>query len=145
MTEATSAPRGRRKLVTMSYPHVIVWLDHHKATIIDFSFDDQHVQRVASEHPVQLHRKSGPMGAGRAPDDRHFFDGITKTIEMSHEVLVAGPGTAKVAYMSDLEKRHPVLAKKVVGVESLDHPSDGELLAFARRYFKRVDALRGDR
>jgi hypothetical protein len=46
--------------------------------------------------------------------------------------------------MTDLEKRHATVAKQVVGVESLDHPSDGELLAFAKRYFKRVDALRGD-
>lgn len=127
----------------MSYPHVIVWLDHQKATIIDFSFDDRHVQRVTSANPVQLHRKSGPMGPGRAPDDRHFFDEVSRAIETSMEVLVTGPGTAKVAYKADLDKRHPALAKKVVGVESLDHPSDGELLAFARRYFKRVDALRG--
>jgi hypothetical protein len=30
----------------------------------------------------------------------------------------------------------------VVGVESLDHPSDGELLAYAKKYFTRVDGLR---
>ncbi len=128
----------------MSYPHVIVWLDHHRATVIDFSIDDQHVQRVASENPVQLHRKSGPMGTGRAPDDRQFFDEVTRTIEPAAEVLVVGPGTAKVSFMTDLERRAPQVAKKVVGVESADHPSDGELLAFARRYFKRIDALRGN-
>ncbi|CAB4549801.1 MAG: translational machinery protein [Actinobacteria bacterium] len=128
----------------MSYPHVIVWLDHHRATVIDFSIDDQHVQRVASENPVQLHRKSGPMGTGRAPDDRSFFDEVTRAIEPAAEVLVVGPGTAKVSFMTDLERRAPQVAKKVVGVESADHPSDGELLAFARRYFKRIDALRGN-
>ncbi|MFN6119796.1 MAG: translational machinery protein [Actinomycetes bacterium] len=128
----------------MSYPHVIVWLDHHRATVIDFSIDDQHVQRVASENPVQLHRESGPMGTGRAPDDRSFVDEVTRAIEPSAEVLVVGPGTAKVSFMTDLERRAPQVAKKVVGVESADHPSDGELLAFARRYFKRIDALRGN-
>ncbi|MFN8022953.1 MAG: hypothetical protein U0Q03_15615 [Acidimicrobiales bacterium] len=128
----------------MSYPHVIVWLDHQKATIIDFSIDDRHVVHVASEKPQQLHRKSGPMGAGRAPDDRQFFDEVTRAVEGSREILVTGPGTAKVAFMADLDKRHPAVAKAVVGVEALDHPSDGELLAFAKRYFRRVDALRGD-
>ncbi len=128
----------------MSYPHVIVWMDHQKATIIDFSVDDRHVLHVASENPRQLHRKSGPMGAGRAPDDRQFFDEITTAISTSREVLVTGPGTAKVAYKADLDKRYPQVAKQVVGVETLDHPSDGELLAYAKRYFRRVDALRGD-
>lgn len=128
----------------MSYPHVIVWMDHQKATIIDFSVDDRHVLHLASEHPRQLHRKSGPMGPGRAPDDRHFFDEIAAAVGGSSEILVTGPGTAKVAFMTDLEKRHPAVAKLVVGVESLDHPSDGELLAYAKRYFRRVDALRGD-
>lgn len=128
----------------MSYPHVIVWMDHQKATIIDFSVDDRHVLHLASDKPRQLHRKSGPMGTGRAPDDKQFFDEITKSVEGTSEILVTGPGTAKVAYMTDLEKRHPAVARSVVGVESLDHPSDGELLAFAKRYFRRIDALRGD-
>lgn len=128
----------------MSYPHVIVWMDHQKATIIDFSVDDRHVLHLASEKPQQLHRKSGPMGTGRAPEDRQFFDEITHAIAGSNEILVTGPGTAKVAYMTDLEKRNASVARRVVGVEALDHPSDGELLAFAKRYFKRVDALRGD-
>jgi stalled ribosome rescue protein Dom34 len=128
----------------MSYPHVIVWMDHQKASVIDFSIDDRHVLHLASEKPQQLHRKSGPMGTGRAPEDRQFFDEITQAIAGSNEILVTGPGTAKVAYMTDLEKRNATVAKQVVGVEALDHPSDGELLAFAKRYFKRVDALRGD-
>jgi stalled ribosome rescue protein Dom34 len=128
----------------MSYPHVIVWLDHQKATIIDFTIDDRHVVHLASSTPRQLHRKSGPMGAGRAPDDRQFFDEVAKAIEGAREILVTGPGTAKVAFMSDLDKRHAAIAKAVVGIESLDHPSDGELLAHAKRSFRRIDALRGD-
>jgi stalled ribosome rescue protein Dom34 len=73
-----------------------------------------------------------------------FFDEVAKAVGDSPEILVTGPGTAKVSFMTDLEKRHAQVAKQVVGVESLDHPSDAELLAFAKRYFKRVDALRGD-
>jgi hypothetical protein len=29
----------------------------------------------------------------------------------------------------------PGVAPKIVGIEAMDHPSDGELLAFARKYF----------
>jgi stalled ribosome rescue protein Dom34 len=128
----------------MSYPHVIVWMDHQKATVIDYSTEDQHVVRVVSEHPRQIHRKSGPMGSGKAPDDRQFFDDVASAIADAQEILISGPGNAKVSFMTDLDKRHPKTAASVVGVESLDHPSDGELLAFAKRYFRRIDALRGD-
>ncbi|MCB1000858.1 MAG: hypothetical protein KDB40_16300 [Acidimicrobiales bacterium] len=128
----------------MPYPHVIVWMDHQKATVIDFTIDDRHVHHLASETPRQLHRKSGPMGTGRAPDDHRFFDEVAEVIAGSAEILVTGPGTAKVAFLSDLEKRHPAVAKKVLGIEALDHPSDGQLLAFAKQYFRRVDALRGN-
>jgi hypothetical protein len=33
------------------------------------------------------------------------------------------------------------VAAKIVGVEALDHPSDGELLAFARKFFAPDDRL----
>ena len=128
----------------MSYPHVIVWLDHQKATVIDFSIDEHHSIKLVSENPRRLHRKHGEIGAGRAPDDRHFFDEVAKAVQDATEILIAGPGTAKAAFMTELEKRHASVAKQVVGVESLDHPRDAELLAFAKRYFRRVDALRGD-
>jgi hypothetical protein len=35
----------------------------------------------------------------------------------------------------------PQLAKKIVGVESIDHPSDAQLVAHARKYFKAEDRM----
>ena len=36
----------------------------------------------------------------------------------------------------------PKLKKKVVGVETIDHPSDGQLVAHARKYFNAADRMR---
>ena len=36
----------------------------------------------------------------------------------------------------------PTLKKKVVGVETIDHPSDGQLVAHARKYFSAADRMR---
>jgi hypothetical protein len=36
---------------------------------------------------------------------------------------------------------HPELARKVSAVEPLDHPTDGELLALARKFFKADDRM----
>lgn len=132
------------KGLRMSYQHAVVWLDHLKATVIDFSIDDQHVQFVASAtENRQVHRKSGPMGSGKAREDHHFFDDVVAAIGNAREILVCGPGTAKNEFRKDLEKRHAAVARLVVGVESADHPSAEQLLAHARTYFKRYAALKG--
>lgn len=128
----------------MSYQHAVVWLDHLHAKVIDFSFTDEHVQMVHSESEHrQVHRKSGVPGTGKHADDRVFFDGIVTALGDARDVLVAGPGMAKQAFLKDLEHRNPEWARRVVGVETMDHPSVEQLLLAARRYFKRVDNLRG--
>lgn len=129
----------------MSYQHAVVWMDHLKATVIDFSIDQTHVQFVASAtENRQVHRKSGPMGSGKAGEDRHFHDDVVAAIGNAREILICGPGTARTEFRKDLEKRHPSVASLVVGVEPADHPSPDQLLAHARAFFKRHDALQGN-
>lgn len=129
----------------MTHPHVVVWLDHREARIIDYSPDDVHQVNVrAGNGQRSLHHKAGSVGSGHAKDDHHYFDEIVAAVGTAVEVLIVGPGNAKTAFHKDLQQRHAQVAKRVVGVESVDHPSDNQLLAFAKQYFKRVDALRGD-
>ena len=54
---------------------------------------------------------------------------------------ITGPGAAKLAFERHIARHHPGLAARVVGVETVDHPTPGELEAFARTQFVRVDAL----
>ena len=131
--------------MAMSAQHAIVWLDHHHAIVIDFSFDDRHVVRVDAAEPRKIHRKSGPVGSGKAPDDVKFFDDVVQAIGSTREVMVVGPGTAKVGFVHHVERKHQGLSNRILGVETLDHPSDAELVVFARRYFRRIDALYGPR
>lgn len=37
----------------------------------------------------------------------------------------------------------PPLLKKIVGVETVDHPTDAQVLAYAKTYFNRIDKMRG--
>ena len=130
----------------MSHVHAIVWLDHREAKVVDFNADEKHV--VVVHHTGghrQVHHKAGSIGSGHSADDAHFFDAIVAAIGDAREVLVTGPGNAKVGFRDHVAKRHAALSKRVVGVETLDHPTEGELLAYARKYFKRVDAMLGDR
>ena len=120
----------------------IVWIDHENATVIDFAFDDRHVvqvEREGGQHKV--HRRSGIPGSGKAPIDHQYFDAVASALGDAAEILIVGPGSAKAEFHRDLQARHAAVCKRVVAVESVDHPSDGELLAFARprRYGAVVD------
>ena len=126
----------------MSQVHAIVWLDHLEATIVSFSLGSSNEIEVHSHSPERhIHRKAGSIGSGHAADDHRFFDEIAEALIGIHEVLIAGPGNAKTAFQSYIEDHDLELAKRVVGVEALDHPTEPELLAHARKHFTAIDQL----
>lgn len=130
----------------MSHVHAVVWLDHHNATVIDYALDDRHVVHVHHDGGHrQVHHRAGVVGSGHSNDDRRYFDAIVAALGDSREILVTGPSTAKVAFRDHVGSHHPAVAGRIVGVETLDHPSEGELLAWARKYFERADRMLGDR
>lgn len=122
-------------------PHAIVWLDHRTARVIRFSRDTSEITEIHGHQEGKLHRKSGPRGSGHMPDDVAFFDEVAAALEVVPEVIVAGPGTAKKAFEAHVAERHPDLARRIVASETMDHPTDGELLAHARTSFHRIDQL----
>ncbi|MEO6122420.1 MAG: translational machinery protein [Ilumatobacteraceae bacterium] len=126
----------------MSAVHAIVWLDHFEARIISFSVDQAKTFEVHNQSAERnIHRKAGSIGSGHAADDHHFFDEIAGSLVGIHEVLIVGPGNAKTAFTTYVDKRHPDLQRRVVGIETMDHPTDGELLAHARKSFTAIDQM----
>ena len=55
--------------------------------------------------------------------------------------LIAGPGETKKELEKYLDQHSEELKKKLIGVEAMDHPTDGELLAHARNLFKAHDRM----
>jgi stalled ribosome rescue protein Dom34 len=126
----------------MSYRHCIVWLDHVRAVIISFSDDHSvKIELTSESEKTQLHRKSGRPGSGRLADDHAFFERVALQIKTSPEILITGPGEAKIAFERFLHQRFPTVAARVHGLDTLDHPSSGELLAYGRRRFTAIDQL----
>ena len=128
----------------MSYQHAVVWMDHLRAVVIDFSIDKENVHLVESptEHR-QIHRKAKSIGSGKAEEDHDYFDIVVSAIGDAREILIVGPGVTKTTFATDLSRRHPAVSKLVVGVEAADHPKADELLKHARLYFRKLDNLRG--
>lgn len=126
----------------MSQVHAIVWLDHFEATIVSFSLESTNEIKVHSHSPERrIHHKGGSIGSGHAADDHRFFDEIAEALVGIHEVLIAGPGNAKTAFHTYIADNDVELAQRVVGIETLDHPTAPELLAHARKCFTAIDRL----
>lgn len=125
----------------MSRFHAVAWLDHREAHVLHFTKDAAERTLVRGERS-HLHHKRGAIGAGNAPEDHAYFEAVAAALRGAEEILVAGPAEAKHEFVKHLQRHDAPLAKKVVGVETLDHPSEGELLAFARRYFIAADRMR---
>jgi stalled ribosome rescue protein Dom34 len=122
--------------------HAVVWIDHDEAHIIHFNRDTDEELTVRSRHRKgHLHHKRGQVGAGRIPEDQHFFAEVAAALEGASEILIVGPANAKDEFGKHLRAHDKALGAAIVGVERVDHPTDGQLLAFARHYFHAVDQM----
>jgi stalled ribosome rescue protein Dom34 len=123
----------------MSFNHAVVWLDHAEAHILHFNAESSESATLKSHTRYPKHSRSGDK---HAMPDPHFYAGIAAALADAKEILITGPGQEKVAFAKHLEYHLPGTADKVVGVETVDHPTDPQLLAYARKYFLKVDLFR---
>lgn len=123
----------------MSFNHAVVWLDQAEAHVIHFTRDaaESEVIKTTSQH-----KKAGVVGNNRAEEDTTFMDEIVVAITDAKEILIVGPGMEKLAFMRHMNSNHVGTADKVVSVETVDHPNDGQLLAYARKYFVKEEMMR---
>jgi stalled ribosome rescue protein Dom34 len=119
-----------------------VWLDHHEARIfhVDLEGFDEKTLHVPA-HRFHRHPK-GPSEAAGHPEDQHrFFSDLVKALATADDVLLLGPSTAKSEFLHYVEEHAHPLARKIVGVETTDHPTDAQIVAHVRSHF-RIAALR---
>ena len=133
--------------------HVVVWIDYAEARIFHLHRDsDEHRHEEtatpaivqAPQHRVHRHPKGHSGEATPHPDDRqHFFSDVQTRLTGSGAILIVGPASAKHELFKFLLQRDTRLAARVVGVETLDHPSDGQIIAYARTAFRKSDRMAG--
>jgi stalled ribosome rescue protein Dom34 len=113
--------------------YVVVWIDHQQARIFKVGPDGLHSERVKA-HPQPKHGRRHREN-DHAEADVHFFRDVAGALDSADEALVVGPGTAKLQFMRWMHQHTPNIERKVVSVESADHPTDAQLAAHVKRYF----------
>jgi stalled ribosome rescue protein Dom34 len=126
----------------MSHYHAVVWLDHAEAHVMHISPDDVEKSIVHPANPHKhLHSRAGALGSGKAAEDKTYYHHSAEALAGAQEILVVGPAQAKLQLIKHLHSHDPAIAAKVVGVETVDHLSDGQVVAYARKYFVAKDKM----
>jgi stalled ribosome rescue protein Dom34 len=125
----------------------VVWLDFHQAKIFLITAGDVEAGNIKADTPHrQIHHKAQVRGSGHIRDDRSYFEAILAAVEEADSWLIAGPGGTKKDLEKYLEGHAEELQKKLAGVESMDHPTEGELTKQAHRLLEIHDRMTpGDR
>ncbi len=121
----------------------LLWIDHQVARL--FSGDGVLLATVRAvpedegeeKKKEQRRRPNKPMASGRRDEQAsaRFFAAVTAALRGAGPLALGGPGTAKTELAGYLRKKAPELDREVIGIQTLDHPTDRQLAAFARNYF----------
>ena len=122
--------------------HSVVCIDHHEALIFEFSRTGVTEQRVRpTDHQGNVHHKAGSTGSGHLPEDKAYFAAVADALKSSLEILIVGHSTLKTEFAHFIRDHVPALAPRVMGVETLDKSTNGEIVAFARKFFDQKDRM----
>ncbi|HEY0301945.1 MAG TPA: hypothetical protein VGC36_11450 [Rhizomicrobium sp.] len=120
--------------------HAVVWIDHEETKIFEFGTDGIESRRIrAADRSGNIHHKSGTVGSGHAGVDKHYLGAIADALKPNHDILIVGHGLAKTELAHYIRDHVPALAPRIKGVESVDQPTEGEVVALARKFFETVD------
>lgn len=122
--------------------HAIVWIDHREARIFHFNPVEADRMTIHPDRPqVHIHHKANSIGSGHAQEDQRYLDAVTMAVADAGAVLVVGPANAKTELIKHIHRVRPQVMNVIAGVESADHPSDAQIVAHARTYFKAADRM----
>lgn len=121
----------------MSLFHAVVWIDHQKAQVLQF--DAEHVQA----QKIKTHTHHTAYHGSTVRTEHEFFGEVCAALDGIAEVLVTGPRKGIDDFRHYADKHRPETARHIVGYEVVDHPSEAQLVAFARKYFLKYDRMAG--
>jgi stalled ribosome rescue protein Dom34 len=126
--------------MTTPHYHAVIWIDHREARVFHFSPTEVDKLIVHPDHPTRhIHHKSNTIGSGHDSLSDEFLHAVAKSVADAGAVLVTGPANAKTQLVKHIQHHDPKLMKLILGVETVDHPSDPQLVAHARKFFKAAD------
>jgi hypothetical protein len=110
--------------------HAVVRIDPHQAEILQFDAEQVQASKLkAHSHPTAQH-------GSEVRAVHEFYAQVC-------DALITGSKTGLADFRHYVEKHRPALAPHIAGWETVDHPSDKQLVALARAFFLKHDRMSG--
>ena len=126
-----------------------LWIDHRNAVIVFLAGEEEEIKLVRSNVEKQIRRAAGSRSGGSfesqavQSDDRQqraftghlntYYNELISCIRDAESILIFGPGEAKGELKKHLEREG--LGGRIIGVETVDEMTDGQIAAKVRQYF----------
>jgi stalled ribosome rescue protein Dom34 len=128
--------------MTGHHYHAAIWIDHREARVFHFSPTDVETLVLHPDNPTRhIHHKANSIGGGHASTSPEFLGAVAESVADAGSVLITGPAGAKTELVEFIRLNDPKLAKAIAGVETVDHPTDAQFVAYARKYLKATDRM----
>ena len=113
----------------MPFFHAVLKIDRRAAKIVHFDREQSHVETLLEKvaHTPQHH--SGVRTA------HEFLGAVCDALAGIPEVLVVGSHQAQADFRRFVDKHRPALNTRIVAWQTVNHPTEAQLVALARRYF----------
>ena len=122
--------------------HAVVWIDHREARIFHFNLTEVDSLILHPDHPAKhIHHKANSIGSGHAAVDHDYLQAVAEALADAGAILITGPASAKTELVDHICRHDARLSTIIAGVETVDHPSDAQLVAHARQYLKAADRM----
>jgi hypothetical protein len=114
-----------------------VWIDGDEARIFHVDADRfDEATLLAPKHHVHRHPKGQLTREHNHPDDEpRFFREVAQALAGAVAILIVGPSITKLHFLRYLKAKDPALESRIVGLETVDHPTDRQIAAQVRSYF----------
>ncbi len=123
----------------MSFFHAVAFIDHQSAQVLQFGTEQVVERKVHEQVHVTRHHHSGVRS------EHEFFGAVCNALDGIAEVLVTGGHAGLADFRHYVDKHRPQTAARIVGYEVVDHPTENQLVALARKHFVKYDQMVGTR
>ena len=121
----------------MTLFHAVVRTDHQAAEVVQFDTDQVLAQKL------KAHPHDTPQHHSGVRTEHEFFGHVCDALDGISEVLVTGTHTAVGDFKHYVDKHRPHVATQILGYEIVDHPTQNQLVALARKFFAHHNQMAG--
>lgn len=128
-THCYSTKQGDTHMSLMS-----IWVDRAHAKVFKFAPEGLTHEAITPSNP-QAHHSHTADQMEHQKEEKAFFKELAPKLTGASEILILGPGLAKHHFQTYLMEQYPLIAAKIRGCETVDHPTDHQVEALARKFF----------